>query len=348
MRVLIANVQVPFIRGGAEVLAEGLRDALRAAGHEADIATIPFNWSPPERIVDHILACRLLDLTSVAGTTVDRLIGLKFPAYLIPHPNKVIWLIHQHWAAYNFWDKPWGELSHAPNGAAVRDTVVNADRHLIPEAQAVFAISRTVSERLRAFSGIDSTPLYPPPPSVDDLHWAPPEDYLFFPSRISFAKRQNLVLAALSQTREPVRVRFAGNAEPPAERDVFEKAVHDLGLRDRVEWTGFLPEREKVDAYARSLGVVFPPLEEDFGYVTSEAMLSSKPVITCSDSGGPLELVVHDHTGLVVEPAPEALAGAMDRLWADRDLALHMGEEARSRYDMLGISWQGVIERLLT
>jgi glycosyltransferase involved in cell wall biosynthesis len=347
MRVLIANVQVPFIRGGAEVLAEGLRDAIHAAGHDADIATIPFNWSPPERIVDHILACRLLDLTAYAGTSIDRLIGLKFPAYLLPHPNKVIWLIHQHRAAYDFWDKPWGELANAPNGVAVRETIRNADQHLIPEAQAVFGISKTVSHRLRIFSGIDSTPLYPPPPSADALHWAPPEDYLFFPSRISFAKRQALVLQALARTKERVRVCFAGSPISPAEQQVFERAIYDLGLGDRAEWTGFLPERDKVDAYARSLGVVFPPLEEDFGYVTAEAMLSSKPVITCSDSGGPLELVVHGQTGLVADSTPEALAEAMDRLWADRDWAADMGRAGRARYDALGISWQGVVERLL-
>ena len=44
MRILIATVQVPFIRGGAEIHAEGLRDALRNAGHEAEILAIPFKW----------------------------------------------------------------------------------------------------------------------------------------------------------------------------------------------------------------------------------------------------------------------------------------------------------------
>ena len=40
-----------------------------------------------------------------------------------------------------------------------------------------------------------------------------------------------------------------------------------------------------------ALGVIFPPLDEDYGYVTLEAMLAAKPVITCTDSGGPLEFV---------------------------------------------------------
>src|SRR5439155_5723513 len=92
MRILIATTQVPFVRGGAEVLAESLRDALLAAGHQAEIAAIPFKWYPPERILDAMLACRLLDLTESSGAAIDALIGIKFPAYLIPHPAKSLWL----------------------------------------------------------------------------------------------------------------------------------------------------------------------------------------------------------------------------------------------------------------
>jgi len=127
MRILIATSQVPFIRGGAEIHAEGLRDALRAVGHEAEIIAIPFKWYPPQQILDHMLACRLLDLTEVAGTPVDLLIGLKFPAYLIPHPNKVLWILHQHRTAYELWDHPLSDMIYYPNGAQVRDELPSAD-----------------------------------------------------------------------------------------------------------------------------------------------------------------------------------------------------------------------------
>src|SRR5437773_2205296 len=128
MRILIATVQVPFVRGGAEVLAEGLRDALHREGHQAEIVAIPFKWYPPERILDQMLACRLLDLTESSGTPVDRVIGLKFPAYLIPHPNKVLWIVHQHRSAYDLWDHPLGDLINFPNGVQVRDAIRLADQ----------------------------------------------------------------------------------------------------------------------------------------------------------------------------------------------------------------------------
>src|SRR3954454_19989977 len=151
MKILITTVQVPFVRGGAEILAEGLRDALRSAGHEAEIVAIPFKWYPPERILDQMLACRLLDITESTGIAVDRVIGLKFPAYFIPHPNKVLWILHQHRTAYDLWDHALSDLVYYPNGSQVRDAIEKADRTLIPEARAVFANSQNVARRLKHF-----------------------------------------------------------------------------------------------------------------------------------------------------------------------------------------------------
>ena len=348
MRILIATAQVPFITGGAESLAEGLRDALRAAGHEAEIVAIPFKWYPPERILDHMLACRLLDLTEVAGTSVDLVVGLKFPAYLIPHPRKVLWILHQHRAAYDLWDHPTNDLLHAPNGLHIRDAVRRADQQTIAEAKAVFALSGNVARRLQNFSGCAASPLYPPPPHAEQFFCAPAEDYLFFPSRFSHLKRQSLVLEALAHTRQPVRVRFAGTVEQHGYPRELKTLSQRLQVHKRVEWLGAISEEEKRRFYAHALGVVFPPMDEDYGYVTLEAMLASKPVITCEDSGGPLEFVRDGETGLVCEPTPEKLAATFDHLWENRELAKRWGEAGRACYDRADITWSGVIRHLLS
>ncbi len=49
-------------------------------------------------------------------------------------------------------------------------------------------------------------------------------------------------------------------------------------------------------------------------------------MITCSDSGGATELVRDGVTGLVVEPQPQALGAAIDRLWSDRHGVKRMGD----------------------
>ena len=343
MRIAIATVQVPFVRGGAEALAEGLRDALRAAGHLADIVALPFKWYPPECILDQMLAWRLLDVTESFGTPIDLLIGLRFPAYLVPHPRKVLWLLHQHRTAYEWWDHEFGDLLHYPNGVEVRDAIRRADCALIPESKAVFTISANVGRRLRAHCGIDSTVLHPPPPHTARFYSAEPQEYLFFPSRLSPPKRQSVVLEALAHTRHPVRVRFAGNADEPAHAETLRRLASKLHVQHRVEWLGPISDDDKIHQYAHTLGVVFPPVDEDFGYVALEAMLAAKPVITCTDSGGPLELVEHTVTGLVVEPTPAALGHAMDTLWEDRAHGAAWGAAARARIERLNITWDNVV-----
>lgn len=348
MRIIIATVQTPFVRGGAEILAEGLRAALCSFGHEADITAIPFKYYPAERILDHILACRLLDVTESFGAKVDRVIGLKFPAYLLPHPNKVLWVLHQHRPAYDLWEHPLaGDLIHHPKGMQIRAAIWQADQQLIPEAKAVFTLSATVSKRLQSYSGIASSPLYNPPANADQFYCADAQDYFFFPSRLNVLKRQTLVVEALARTRQPVRVRFAGAADNAEACRAYQGLAQQLGVASRAEWLGVVGEEEKQRLYANSLGVIFSPVDEDYGYVTLEAMLSGKPVITCTDSGGPLEFVVPRTTGMVTEPSPEALAEALDTLWDDRQTAARLGKAGLERYHSLNISWRNVAERLL-
>lgn len=347
MRIVIATAQVPFIRGGAEILAEGLLRALRSQGHATEIVAIPFKWYPPERILEQVLACRLLDLSESGGAPIDRVIGLKFPAYLIPHPHKVLWLLHQFRTAYDLWDHPFGDLDHYPNGPQVREAIQRIDQNLIPEAKAVFTISRNVSSRLWHYCGIDSVPLYHPPASAELFYGGPVEDYFFYPSRLASLKRQALVLQALAATRRPVRVRFAGLADEAHFGETLEMLARQLNVEHRVEWLGQVTEEEKRALYAHALGVIFPPVDEDYGYVTLEAMLAAKPLITCTDSGAPLEFVQHDVTGLIANPSPQDIAMAMDRLWDDRSWAWAMGEAGKKRYDNLNISWVAVAERLV-
>ena len=345
MRVLIATVRVPFVNGGAELHAEGLRQALVAAGHQAEMVAIPFKWYPPERILDHMLACRLLDLSEVVGIPVDRLIALKFPAYLMPHPRKVVWALHQHRQAYDLWLQPLGDLHQYPNGDQIREAIQRADMRILGQALHLFANSRNVAQRMKMYCGLEATPLYHPPRDSDRFSCRAAEDFFYFPSRINATKRQDLVLEALALTRTGVKVCFSGPSDEPAYQNRCAALAERAG--NRVEWLGPVSEDAKRDLYARCLGVIFPPVDEDYGYVTLEAMLAHKPVVTCTDSGGPLEFVQDRQTGLVAQPTPQALAAAMDAIWENRRAARQWGEAGRQRYDDLHISWPYVIGQLL-
>ncbi len=92
--------------------------------------------------------------------------------------------------------------------------------------------------------------------------------------------------------------------------------------------------------------MVYPPFDEDFGYVTLEAFLARKPVVTCTDSGGPNEFVVDGVNGYVCEP-DAAGAGGRDQPPGGRSAPRRGAWRRRPRGRARAITWDGVIETLV-
>ena len=346
MKVAIASVQVPFITGGAEVLARDLCDQLVARGHQAAIVTVPFKWYPIETLLDAMAAGGLVDLSEVNGERIDRVIALKFPAYYLRHDRKVLWLCHQHRQAYDLWGTPHGDLHLHPRGEAVRRLIVRSDNEAFAEARAIYTIGRNVAERLRRFNDVEATVLHPPPRDADRLRCDGYEDFVFFPSRLDPMKRQRLLVEAARHLGTPARIVLAGAG---SDREVthLTEMVTRHGLSDRVRLLGFVSDEEKVRLYATCLAVYYGAVDEDYGYVPVEAMLASKAVLVHPDAGGPAEFVTDGESGFVVSAEPEAIARQIDALWHDRALARAMGERARASIAARRIDWDHVIGRLL-
>jgi glycosyltransferase involved in cell wall biosynthesis len=148
----------------------------------------------------------------------------------------------------------------------------------------------------------------------------------------------------MRQVRTPIRVILAGTG---GATERLRAQIEKYGLGEKVALAGFVSEEMKQELYRNCLAVCFPPYQEDYGYVTLEAMLSGKPVITCSDSGGPLEFVEHDRTGWVVEPDPKRLARQLDHVYQHPEQAARMGADALRHYREMEITWDRVINKLL-
>ncbi len=344
MRVLVASTYVPFVVGGADRIVRDLARAVQERGHEVDTVEIPFssNW---EEMLEQMLAIRLIDVSAAA----DVLIAIRTPSYLLSHPNKRLWFIHHHRGAYDLWGTPYQDIPATPEGRAVRDAIVAADNIYLREAQRIFTNSRIVSDRLRRFNDLHSEVLYPPLGLPDSFKAGPAGDYIFYPSRLVGHKRQLLAIEATAHLRTDVRLVIAGVPDTPDQLSLLEGAIAANGLEGRVElmprWIG---EEEKADLISGSLGVLYVPhMEDSYGYVTLEAFHSYKPVITCADSGGTLEIIEDGVNGLVAAPEPTALAVAMDRLREDPDEAATMGERAHQVLQLKDISWDRVVTSLL-
>ena len=339
MKLLVANNADPFARGGAELLADRLVLELQKAGHEAELLRLPLG-NTPEQILGGIVAASLLDVVNV-----DRIIGLKFPAYLIPHPDVVIWLVHQFRQAYDPAPVGW---PRDPELDPIVDAVRTADRNAFSAATRLYAISPMVANRLKKSNGLRAEVLMTPPHAEQSFRTNPAEDFIVALGRLSAGKRQQLAIQAMRHARRGLRLVVAGAPESPAVLREIEREIAESGVGDRVELIPrFITEEEKLDLLGRCLGSVYLPIDEDsYGYVVYEAAMSSKPTITATDSGGTLTLVEHGRTGLVSAPDPEAIAAAFDELSLDRGRAREMGESARDLALDLDLSWDRVIEEL--
>jgi glycosyltransferase involved in cell wall biosynthesis/SAM-dependent methyltransferase len=346
MRIALLTTQCPFVLGGAELHARGLERALREAGHEAEIVSMPFKWYPAASVLDHMLAARALDVSEFNGVKIDLAICLKFPAYLMRHPNKTFWILHQHRQAYDLWDSRLSDLFDDPDGQSVREAIIAADNAELRSAPRLFANSANVAQRLRRYNDVDATPLYHPPPLAGRLSGGEFGDYFYYPSRLTPTKRQDFVLRSLALADRAVRVVFSGAADSPDYERELKALAHALGVEDRVEWRGYVSEAEMAGLYAGSRGVLFTPIDEDLGYVALEAMLARKPLVTLSDAGEPAALARDGIEGLVAAPEPEAFASALNALAASEPKARALGEAGFQRYRSLDVSWSHVVAAL--
>ncbi|HVL67137.1 MAG TPA: glycosyltransferase family 4 protein [Vicinamibacterales bacterium] len=342
MTILVCEAQVPFVHGGAEIHVRELVRELRLRGYDAELVSVPFKWYPKEEILPHAAAWRLLDLSESNGRPVDLVITSKFPTYFARHPNKVAWLIHQYRAAYELCGTEYSDFGHNEGDVGLRDTLIRLDTQMLAECRAIFSNARNTAARLEKFNGLRAEPLYHPSRLAPRLRAGTYGDYVLSVGRIESVKRVDLIVRALAAVDRRVRLIVAGDG---TQRQNVERVASELGLADRVDFLGTVDDDRLIELYADALAVVYPPYDEDFGYVTLEAFLARKPVITCTDSGGPTEFVRDGVNGWICEPRPDALADAIDQAHRDRTRAARLGD---SGCDLARtITWDGVIERLV-
>ena len=342
-RIVICATKIPFAYGGAEMLVDSLRDELKSRGFEVDVVALPFHWPTRTELLKSSLAWRLVNLEEAAGRRIDLVIATRFPSYLIKHPNKVVWLIHQLRQVYDLLGTPYSDFSAAqPRDARALEMIRAMDRRTLSEARAVYAISGNVADRLRRFNQVEAGVLYPPPKLDPLYHAGDSGDFIFSIGRLDPLKRFDLLIRAMKHTETPVRCRIAGTGP---ERENLESLIDRLGLRERVELLGWVEDRDVVECYASCLGVYYAPYDEDYGYVTVEAFKAAKPVITTMDAGGVLEFVEDGVNGFICSPdSPKEIGARIDLLYQDRERTRVLGLAGQGR--VREVTWDRVIETL--
>ena len=342
---------MPFVWGGQDVLLGSLCRELRARGHAVDTIELPFQVPPKEHLLNQAALWRALDLTHFGGKNVDLVIATKFPSFYARHPRKSLWLVHQHRPIYDLYAGSYSDFSDSPQDEALRRMIFDADCKAIGECAYRSGISRNVVERLKNFNQIDSEVLYPPLPLGQNYRCAESEDFILSVGRICGIKRVDMMLKALPMVHQHITLKIVGSPDEPGIMEYLKNEIDKHHLWKRVEFLGRVDDQTLVELYARARLVFYAPHNEDFGYVTLEAMASSKPVVTGIDSGGVLEFVQHDQNGIVVEPNLDALARGINRLVENPQFSLELGRNGRKFVEQAGFferGWEEVIARLLS
>jgi glycosyltransferase involved in cell wall biosynthesis len=377
---LVAPCPVPYSPGGAEVLLRGLRDALERSGeHRVEVFKLPTPEVTAWDVVAGYERFAALDLRAF-----DLVVSGKYPAWMVDHPRHVVYMLHRLRGLYDTYpsglphrypDAPRlvaevRELLAANAGRrAALGEVFERLRHLRdhPRAPADLwaypgpwirevvhwldgvalapaaihrygAIAHEVAGRPDYFPPDELVFVAHPPTALPVVPGVPAPDVVFTASRLDGPKRIDLLVRALAHVRRPVRLRIAGAG--PEEGRLRVLAAED----PRVELLGRISDAQLVEEYRRATVVGFVPRREDYGYITLEAFLAGRPVVTCTDSGGSTEFVVDGVTGRVTPPEPAALGAAIDGLLADPAGLDRMGAAARQRASR--VTWPTVVAEL--
>jgi len=340
--VAVVTSSPPSVEGGHLVIARSLTAALGAAGHDAELVVTP-DYGFGRQTSSYWQTWRT-DVSTLHGRRVDQVISLRYPSYAVRHPAHVCWLNHTMREYYDLWPELVAAISsrNVVKETIRRQTIRAVDRWLLTRnVTRVFAQSQTIQKRLVADFDIRTEVVYPPPPQRA-YRFESYGDYILAVSRLTRHKRVDLLVRALADaTARHVKAVIAGDGE---QRDTLERLARTLGVADRITFAGRVDDDTMLGHLARCRAVCFTPIAEDFGFVTVEAFASRKAVITCTDSGGPAELV-DDRTGVVCEPTPAAVAIALARLADDRQLAERLGSGAAAR--AASLRWDSAVERLL-
>lgn len=378
---IVAPSSVPFVVGGAEKFWWGLYKGLTEYTDAfVELIKVPCREQSFQEIVQSYKTFSELNLSHF-----DKIISTKYPAWMARHHHHVVYLQHTLrglYDTYHFTNLP-ETLPHFPEplrelmavirkpqpdrndlqqafslltyiekikslpsdlfvfpGPLIREVVHFFDRVALAPGQIVAyaAISENVKHRQHYFPPNTSVKVIHHP--SDMTHFLTGSgDYIFTASRLMDMKRLDLIVKAMRQVTVDIPLRIAGTGPE------LEKLKALAGDDPRIEFLGFVPDTQLADLYAHARFVPFVPYDEDYGLITIEAMRSAKPVVTVQDAGGVCEFVVNGKTGYCVEPTPEALGEAMQKLAADSELAARMGRQACELVSR--ITWQNTVKTLL-
>ncbi|MBP5528607.1 MAG: glycosyltransferase family 4 protein [Lachnospiraceae bacterium] len=379
---IVSPSPVPFTIGGAENLAWGLCEALnKNTEHQAELIKLPSREHNFWDLIDTYYAFYKLDLSHF-----DMVISTKYPAWMIKHPKNMVYMLHTLrglYDTYHLMNLPYEVDCNHP---LIKDILSFMEENRYYDALDAFfekmkkiredisvpkdlysfpgpfirilvhymdycalsqdgmvkwaAISNTVKNRKDYFpDGADVKVVYPPTTNIKEDAFGEYK-HIFFCSRLDSPKRIDMLIKAMKHVKSDVKLFIAGTGPEKEKLEALAKGD------SRIVFLGFVSDEEVNNYYSNAVCIPYFPYDEDYGYITIEAMLHKKPVITTVDAGGPNEFVEDGVNGYVVNFDEHEIAEKIDYLVNNPDKAREFGEKAFEK--VRGITWESAVKDLLT
>jgi glycosyltransferase involved in cell wall biosynthesis len=201
-------------------------------------------------------------------------------------------------------------------------------RHVLQQSRAVTTVSRWLARETETIVSGVSASVAPMPVATELFSPGGERDAnrLLFVGRLTAQKGIAALIEALGKMRNTPVLDVVGDG-PLGEE--LRRRTSALGLADRINWLGQLPQPRLVDLYRRATALVVPSTDEGLGLVAVEAQLCETPVVVY-ESGGLTDTVQHERTGLLVPPGNiDALASTLDALLDRADRGADLGRAGR-------------------
>ncbi|MFB6227482.1 MAG: glycosyltransferase family 4 protein [Halobacteriales archaeon] len=350
----IGFLQAYFSRssiGGGEHHTERLARALEQRGHEVTIFTdapnerrkgiddldvreypTPAKLNPinelslAQRAFEDMQAC---DVVTLSDDSAWRGVDLPVPTAMVFH---IVWhgWVERHRPITRI-------LREKPQALLYR----HMERKICRKADAIVSISPNVRDDILLVGTVEDK-LIDIPNGVDIERFSPVEDSyneftVHFQGRLVEMKNPGLLVEAAYSSEENWRLLIGGDGPL---REKLEARVGEYGLEDRVEFIGYVPDKELPERYARADVFALPSDYEGMPLTVLEAAASGTAILASPRAATDF---VTDEMGVVVDPDADAIAGALDELARDPDRVARMGKAARDRVE--DYSWAAIAEQ---
>lgn len=348
-RLLLLSTEFPPGPGGIGTHAHQLAVHLAAAGwgvrvvsvqnHASDEEIVAFNASQPFAVHRLKTPAPLLLKAARSFRIVSRHVAEHRPDALVASGSRAVWLATLVGGRHRV---PWLAVGHGAEFGSRRAWERRITQWAFGRATAVVCVSQYTWRQMERL-GVRPRGGAVIPNGADPVRFqaapAPPARTrtLLTIGNVGERKGQDVVIRALPAVlRRCPDVRYV-MAGLPSRREPLERLAAELGVLDRIEFAGRVPQEtlarllNACDVFVMTSRHTASGDFEGYGIAVVEAALCGKPAVV-TGSAGLAEAIVDGETGIAVpEDDPAATAAAIVRLLEDDALRRRMGEAARAR-----------------